>query len=179
MLIRTACEADREAIAEVQTESWKDTYAKELPASYREHRLGVDHARHWATVVMEESDVVLVAETSQRPTGARIDGFIAVWCRPEPFIDNLHVRPSCRSQGLGGALMRDAVRRLVQAGHKSAYLWVVASNSDAIRFYQRLGGVESARADKDLFEHPAPHIKMTWTDLSVPGLQERAPQPDN
>jgi ribosomal protein S18 acetylase RimI-like enzyme len=98
-----------------------------------------------------------------------IIGFIAVWCRPNPFIDNLHVKPSRRSNKVGSTLLKSAARRLMQLGHRTAYLWVVASNERALRFYTRLGGVCSDRAMKNLFGHEVPNIKVEWSDISVIG----------
>ena len=160
MTIRTARDTDRAAIASVQTESWQDTYADQLPAAYRNSGLEADLHAHWKSTTMEPGDLVLVSETD----GA-IEGFIAVWCRPDPFIDNLHVRPAARSGGLGAALMREAARRLRGAGHDSAFLWVVADNTAAVRFYERLGGTITRQAEKDLFGHQALHLKVEWSAL--------------
>ena len=56
-------------------------------------------------------------------------------------VDNLHVVATAKRRGIGAALMRDAGgwlhRRHPELG---VYLWVLASNATARRFYQRLGG---------------------------------------
>ena len=120
-----------------------------------------DLQHHWSQVKIKPRDVVLVAEKEG------VIGFIAVWCRQDPFIDNLHVKPTSRSRGIGTALMRSAAQKLIRQGHTSAFLWVVSSNQRAIRLYERLGGVRTETALKNLFGHEVPNIKVVWPDISV------------
>jgi len=59
-----------------------------------------DFERHWSEIEIKDEDTVLVAEEDS------LVGFVAIWCRPIPFIDSLHVRPSHRSKRVGSALMK-------------------------------------------------------------------------
>lgn len=161
MKIRCARQPDLEQIAALHVESWRDAYAAVLPKQYLAEQLGADLLHHWRSANIRSSDVVLVAE------GAAIIGFIAVWCRPLPFIDNLHVKPGHRSKGVGSALMNSAARELVNLNHESAYLWVVESNRRAIHFYRKLGGVSTDRKIKNLFGHMVPNVKFVWPDITI------------
>ncbi len=161
MIIRPARQADLPAIAALQAESWQDSYTDVLPAAYLAKGITADLSGYWSQLEIQPQDVMLVAEQDG------MLGFIAVWCRPDAFIDNLHVRPAQRSKGVGRALMEAAARQLVQDGHRSAYLWVVASNLRAIAFYERLGGVHTAQAMKNLFGHQVLTVKLEWTDIAV------------
>lgn len=163
MNIRTAREADLPAIAALQAESWQDAYADVFPAAYLAHRVTGDLERHWRDLEIQPGDVVLVAEEDG------LIGFIAVWCRPDPYIDNLHVRPRLRSRGVGAALMQAAAQQLIQKGHRTAYLWVVESNKRAVRFYERLGGLCTDQAAQDLYGHKVSTVKVEWADISVIG----------
>ena len=116
---------------------------------------------HWSNVEILNDDVVLVAEEQE------IVGFITVWCRPIPFIDNLHVKPSHRSQNVGTALMKAAAEALLMKGNKTGYLWVFYNNEKAIRFYERLGGVQRESTMKDIFGHDLLSKKIEWDDLST------------
>jgi ribosomal protein S18 acetylase RimI-like enzyme len=161
MIIRSARDSDLPAIAALQAQSWQDTYSDVFPAAYLAHGITGDLERHWRELEILPGDVVLVAEEDG------MIGFIAVWCRPAPYIDNLHVKPSLRSTGVGSALMNAATEQLIQQGHRTAYLWVVESNKRAIQFYERLGGVCTERAIKDLFGHKVSTVKIEWPDISV------------
>ena len=159
MQIRPAQQSDLEPIAALHAESWRDAYSDVLPKQYLADQLGADLLHHWRTAEIRSSDVLLVAEDHG------IIGFIAVWCRPEPFIDNLHVKPANRSERVGSSLMKSAAKTLIQSGHKTAHLWVVESNQRAIHFYERLGGVCTDRELKKLFGHMVPNVKVVWSDI--------------
>jgi ribosomal protein S18 acetylase RimI-like enzyme len=161
MLVRSIRRSDRPHIAALQIDSWRDSYTEALPETYLTGQLAEDLEHHWHKVQIQPQDIVLVAEEKG------IIGFIAVWCRPHPYIDNFHVKPSKRSKGVGSRLMASAARHIIRQGHQTAYLWVVESNTQAIQFYERLGGVCTAHALKKLFGHKVPSVKIVWSDISV------------
>ncbi len=171
MKIRAATSNDFPAIAHIQSASWKDAYRGILPDDYLRDQVSADVARHWAEIEITHDDVVLVAENDKAL------GFIAVWCRPEPLIDNLHVLPNARSRGTGAQLMVAAAGELLQRAHRNAYLWVMAGNLRAIHFYERLGGVQAESAVKRFFGNDVANVKIVWDDLSVietSGREQRA-----
>ena len=159
--IRRAGSRDLPAIAAIHAASWKDAYRGILPDNYLRHGVVVDLQRHWQTVELRPDDVILVADDNG------IAGFVAVWCRPEPFIDNLHVTPEMRSRGLGRALLEAAAACLMQMGRSTAYLWVLEANRRALAFYEGLGGMRLETANKPVFGHLLPSVKVQWSDLSV------------
>jgi ribosomal protein S18 acetylase RimI-like enzyme len=161
MRIRHATPSDFQHIAAIHIESWKDSYADVLPARFLAEQINRALTTYWNEIKIHEEDIVLVSEEDL------LVGFIAVWCRPIPFIDNLHVRPSHRSKRLGTALLKSAAKKLIRKGHKTAYLWVFENNKKAIKFYQRLGGVQQEQAGKNIFGYEIPSRKMVWNDLSV------------
>jgi ribosomal protein S18 acetylase RimI-like enzyme len=160
MEIRPATEDDLPAIASIHSASWRDAYSEFLPAEYLAGQVDQDLQAYWEQQEIHPQDVVLVADTKDGPVG-----FVAVWCRPSPFIDNLHVSPSLRSRGIGAALMRAAAGRLMARGHTTAHLWVFESNLAAIRFYERLGAERTTRARKEFFGQSVLCVRMEWSDL--------------
>jgi ribosomal protein S18 acetylase RimI-like enzyme len=151
-------------IASIHTRSWRDAYAGILPADYLRDQVQQDLQAYWVQREILPQDVVLVADTTDGPVG-----FIAVWCRPSPFIDNLHVLPSMRSRGIGAALMEAAAGQLAARGHSTAYLWVFERNEAAIRFYQRLGAVVGKQEMKEVFGHRVLSVRMESSDLGAMG----------
>jgi len=161
MKIRRATQSDLQAIAAIHAESWKDSYSDVLPAEFLAGQIDRDLARHWSEIEIQNEDIVLVAEKDS------LVGFVAVWCRPIPFIDNLHVRPFHRSKKVGSALMKAVAKELINKGYKTGYLWVFESNGKAIRFYERLGGAQKEQARKTIFGYEVLSRKIEWDDLSV------------
>lgn len=161
MNIRPALKTDLPNIIALHIESWKDAYSNILPEEYLNSKLTSDLKQHWAGVKFTPEDVILVAEDHE------LTGFIAVRCRPDPFIENLHVKLSHRSKKIGSTLMKSAARRLAQQGHQTAYLWVLESNTRAIQFYEKLGGILTSQSVKNFFGHELMTIKIEWADISV------------
>jgi len=58
---------------------------------------------------------------------------------PIGAIQNLGVIPAYRGQGLGRALVRQALHGFYEAGLRRAYLEVTAENSGAVRLYRNVG----------------------------------------
>ncbi len=163
MIIRAADRRDFPAIAAIHATSWQTAYRHALPDAYLAGQVVEDLANHWRNIEVRDQDVVLVAEDDA------VRGFIAVWCRPDADIDNLHVLPDYRSAGMGAKLMAAAGAILMANGHRTAHLTVVDGNDRAIRFYERLGGARTGRCDIDIFGTPVPSIGMAWNDLSLIG----------
>lgn len=159
MKIRPFTHAD--AGAALHIESWRDAYRGLLPDDYLVDGVAEDLNRQWQDARPRPCDVVLIAETDE------VVGFIAVWCRPDAFIENLHVRPGVRSGGIGEALMAAAAGRLMDLGQSSAHLWVFEANARALGFYERLGGVRSACEVKTVHGNSLTSVKIVWNDLSV------------
>lgn len=162
--IRPARAADAEAIAEVHAASWRDVYQDTMPAGYLRDRALADLTRHWRETELRADEVILVATI-----GDEVVGFIAIYRRPEhgptPYLDNLHVRPSNRSGGLGGRLLIEAANQLRRLGENTLYLWLVDGNDAAQRFYERLGGLPTERSSKEVFGVPLKTLKIEWDDL--------------
>ena len=161
MKIRPAAQSDLKEIAAIHAASWKDAYSEVFPAEFLVGQIDRQFSSYWSEISIKTDDIVLVAEKDS-PVG-----FIAVWCRPTPFIDNLHVKPSCRSNKIGSALMKAAARELIDRGHRTGYLWVFENNEKAIRFYERLGGVKKEKERKTVFGYRVPSRKIEWDDLGV------------
>jgi len=161
MKIRRATRSDLQDLAAIHIESWRDTYSAVFPEAFLAGQIERHFTEHWRKIEIQNEDIVLVVEENS------IVGFAAVWCRPTPFIDNLHVRPSQRSKKIGFTLMKAVAKELIHKGHKTAYLWVFESNERAIRFYERLGGVQKEQSVKTVFGYNVLSRKIEWDDLSM------------
>ena len=160
--IRAATDHDRPAIAAFHADSWRDAYQGMLPDDYLAGPVNDDLLTKWNSREITDRDVLLIAEQA-----SHFVGFIAVWCQPDPFVDNLHVKPSLRSSGLGTSLMARAAETLLADGHSTMTLDVFTSNKRAISFYERLGGQQGHREIKELFGNPVELVTIGWTDLTT------------
>jgi ribosomal protein S18 acetylase RimI-like enzyme len=161
--LRRAHRRDASAIAALHAASWRSAYRDVLPARRLGPPLDDDRRRRWRSMLARARarDVVLVADD-----GERLLGFIAVWVDARgAYIDNLHVDPARRGNGIGAALLRKAARHLVRTGTRQAVLWVYVANTEAVRFYERQGGVATRRAFDRFLRSQQPCHNMVWRRL--------------
>ncbi|GHO64129.1 hypothetical protein KSC_030210 [Ktedonobacter sp. SOSP1-52] len=87
---------------------------------------------------------VLIAEQAERAVGyalVAVHGGSDTWQTPDQVakLETLSVLPDARSSGIGSALMHAVYEELQQAEITEIMVNVIASNKDALRFYERHG----------------------------------------
>lgn len=157
---------DAEAIGTLQAESWRAAYRGIMPDEFLdaeaiEHRcsawrerLAVETDRRWLVKAHDEDgDLVgfaCVELDADREWGA--------------LLDNLHVRPDRKGQGIGRRLF-DASREwsFEQLGHRGIYLWVIEANLEAQQFYSHIGGTIAERKVTDVVGVvTVPALRYIW-----------------
>jgi ribosomal protein S18 acetylase RimI-like enzyme len=140
IMIRPARPADARAIARLDIETWRATYAAVLSADYL---VGLSPSRRefgWRMAILREPRDVLVA--------ADLDGMVRGFgsCGPSRSdrrfpgeVFTLYVAPDWQNQGIGRRLLIALFRRLAASGLDAAIIWVLRDNP-ARFFYERLGG---------------------------------------
>jgi len=165
LVIRPATPPDHAAIAALHIRSWQTAYAGTLPDAVLARDVPEGLTARWHSYTSQDRDLVLIARDA--PPGGALLGFAAVWCRPEPYLDNLHVDPAAKGRGVGRALMREIGRRLRDRGETTLSLMVFQANTAARAFYARLGGRETGRCDERPFGHRVTGVRVAWDDLTA------------
>ena len=170
MNIRQATRQDAEFIARLHAESWRIAYRRILSDEFLDKQVAQDRQDVWRQrfTAPKDNQMVLVAEANRE-----LCGFVCAYGREDAqwgtFIDNLHVRPECRRQGIGRRLMREIARwsrwHYPDAG---LYLSVVEANLPARRFYEALGAMNQ---ESWLWEPPSggkvTALRYVWRDLDA------------
>lgn len=160
LIIRDAERSEFPALAALQIRSWRDVYRGIMPDAYLDDEIDRDLNARWEALRPGGDDLVLIADEGG------IRGFVTVWCQPQPFIDNLHVEPGKRSEGIGSRLMRAAAHRLLQNRYERVSLYVAAKNHRASAFYRKLGGrFGDVQSVHQQFGGNVDAIEIVWDDL--------------
>jgi GNAT superfamily N-acetyltransferase len=138
--IRPARADDARAIARLDVETWRTTYAGVLSADYL---VGLSARRRefgWRMAILREPRDVRVAVD----LAGEIQGFGSCGpCRSERRfpgeVFTLYVAPDWQNRGIGRRLLIALFQRLVASGLDAAIIWVLQDNP-ARFFYERLGG---------------------------------------
>jgi L-amino acid N-acyltransferase YncA len=141
--IRLATAADADGVAAVHVRSWQAAYRGHLPDNVLDGFSVDRRARFWRSFIgagRSGEHVYVVVEQGT------VCGFAhAGACRDSAApartgeISSIYLAPEVWGTGLGRALMRTCVDRLVEDGHREAVLWVLVTNDRARRFYEAAG----------------------------------------
>lgn len=133
---------DTQAIAALHTQSWRQTYRGILRNEYLDGNIAKERHLVWQKrlAAPAANQRILIAEED-----GQLVGFSCLFLDEDPqlgtLIDNLHVVPALKGQGIGLGLMREAARQVIpQATQPGFYLMVYEANRPAVQFYDRVGG---------------------------------------
>ncbi|GAB6263557.1 GNAT family N-acetyltransferase [Photobacterium sp. R1] len=144
LTIQDATFDDHQAIADLHIQNWQMVYRHDLSEQYLTQDIHQDRKQVWhqrLILPMEKRHILVAKQDNQ------LCGFICIELDAHPelgtLIDNLHVSPQTKGQGVGKLLLKTAAGIIDQkAQGQGIYLEVLASNLPAIGFYQRVGGTE-------------------------------------
>lgn len=138
---------DVASIAELHARSWRMTYAHRFPIEHVRDHLLQEHAALWRDRLMRADDPAMrIWKACPDMANGSLAGFVCALSGADGILlDNLHVAAEWQGQGIGRALFH-RVRDWASALDPEAalYLWVLAHNVRARRFYDRLGGLAGA-----------------------------------
>ncbi|HYV98345.1 MAG TPA: GNAT family N-acetyltransferase [Gemmatimonadaceae bacterium] len=173
-MIRPATLADALAIARLHAENWRTTYRGAYSDSFLDGNVYANRERVWRErlVIPNERQAAFLAERN----GALL-GFVCAFGDHDPtwgtLIDNLHVAASERGTGLGRRLM-DRAFEWSRTNYPSSgvYLWVLFNNTNAMRFYEHLGGRDVGGATKEAPDgQPVDARRYVWEAGAIPRLR--------
>lgn len=120
-----------DAVARIWHVGWGDGHLGHVPPELVRHR----NAEQFVSRARERLESLWVAESH-----GRIAGFVVV---KHDEVEQLYVDRTARGTGVAATLLRKAEAEIRRAGHRQAWLAVVAGNRRARAFYSRLGWRDS------------------------------------
>jgi GNAT superfamily N-acetyltransferase len=144
MLIREAIASDIEGITQWHTESWRKAYRGILSDAFLDGDLIGDRRTLWQERFERPAaqQSIVVAETGGVLVGfaCSFGSYDVTW---GSLLENLHVGPNHKGAGIGAQLVAHVAQWCTRTqATDGLHLWVLAGNTAAQGFYQRLGGRE-------------------------------------
>ncbi|GAC1345618.1 MAG: GNAT family N-acetyltransferase [Acetobacteraceae bacterium] len=162
--VRRAVPDDAAGIAAVHVGAWRSAYAGLLPEDFLTglslprqammYQAGIVAGR--VACVAEDSDRIIGFSTAGRARAALADG----------EIETLYVLDDWRERGIGRSLLQSSARRLVRAGCRSAFVWVLRDNPSRW-FYQHLGGRQAAESMVHVAGAAIPQTAYVWDPIDL------------
>ncbi|MGH6982511.1 MAG: GNAT family N-acetyltransferase [Stellaceae bacterium] len=166
--VRQAGPEDVEAIARIEVETWRATYAGMLPDRVL---VGMSEKRQrgaWQGLVRYRPGDVMVAEDAE----AGIVGFGNCGSQRDatlPYageIFTLYVTPDAQNRGIGKQLTSALFERLIHNDKRSALIWVIRANPSRF-FYEHLGGKFILTRRIKVGGEPVDAVAYGWPDLAA------------
>ena len=166
--IRPAALSDASAIADIQVETWRDTYAGTIPDRTLLGLSRTSHSENWRRILRDvrADSITRVAEGPD----SRVVGFAnAGRARPTNLphdgeVYTLYVLPDHQGAGYGRGLLGALFSALSAAGCRSALVWVLAGNP-ARFFYEAMGGTLVATREEPFHGVVLSECAYGWPDL--------------
>ncbi len=164
--VRPARLEDARAIARIEVETWRSTYAGMLPDRVLLNMSERRQTASWSSFLRHRPDDVMVATS-----GNAIIGFGNCGTQRDSTIRfageiyTLYLSPDRQGEGSGRALLNCLFQRLVQTGHATALAWVVKANP-ARFFYERLGGQQIMHRPIPVGGQPVDAVAYGWRNLT-------------
>ena len=138
--IRRGNEEDSEVISRIHAESWKSAYKGMVPEEYLKDLKDDFWALNFKKWISEDMVKVKIIYVDFKAAGVIAYGK----SRDEKFNDyaevwSFYLRPEYFRKGLGTTLMKSVLCEMCDEGYKHCYLWVLETNNNARRFYEKIG----------------------------------------
>ena len=168
--IRRAEPADAQAIASVQTTSWRTTYAGVVPDEFLAnmdvgrraavwHTGLTDSTRRHCYFVAEDADGQVVGFASGGPER---DG--------DPIykgeLTAIYLLDSYQRQGIGKRLVQAVAGWLHEHHYHTMLIWVLAGNTSGIQFYEAIGGQRIGSKNIVMGGETLEEYSYGWLDLT-------------
>jgi ribosomal protein S18 acetylase RimI-like enzyme len=168
--IRPGRTADAQGIARVYVDAWRSAYAGIIPNSVLVRMSEQAQTLQWSQQLARRSggETVVVAELAGHGVigfGSCGDGRHAALPQAGE-IYTLYVAPEHQERGVGRAVLLQLFEALVDRGHNSAMVWVLALNP-ARFFYEAMGGRRIAEKRERLWNALLPQVAYGWDDLRL------------
>jgi GNAT superfamily N-acetyltransferase len=156
LCVRSANDADVEAVARLHVRAWQSAYQGQMPAELLAGLDPAQRARMWRRVVFGLGHGLEVATRASEVVGfCHLMRSRDVDTLPHVGeISSIYVAPEHWGAGIGRALLESSVERALRRRYRTLTLWVLAFNASARSFYERLGFApdgESKQEDRGSF----------------------------
>ena len=135
---------DQEGMAKIKVDSWQHTYKNIIDQKYLDSLNYKEQNNKYIDSFDEYKSTVLVAEDTNNH---EIIGYACFSTEANEFADSelisLYLDPKHTKKGIGTSLFREVTKELKKYNKKTMMLWCLKDNKNAIKFYEKLGGIKA------------------------------------
>jgi GNAT superfamily N-acetyltransferase len=165
LTIREADIEDAAAIARVQVESWKTTYAGIVSEAFLASLNQEDRMRSWQEQILTRNVTIFVAEDELSVFSFAAGGELREKLHQyDAELYAIYLLRERQMQGVGRTLCLALASALKTKGFTSMLVWVLEQNS-SVSFYERLGAVQIERKAINIGGADLQELAFGWPSL--------------
>ena len=134
---------DQMQMAHIKIDGWRGTYDGIVASKYLVNMNYEEQAERFYRSFDEYKYRVLVAVR-----GNEVLGYSCFDPKERSFkydaeLESLYIKPTEKGKGIGSALFLETAKELLSEGRRNMIIWCLKDNTNAIKFYEKLGGIKS------------------------------------
>ena len=134
---------DQEQMARIKIDGYRNTYAGIIASTYLKGMDVKEQTERYYRSFDEYKDRVLVAVR-----GNEVLGYSCLDPKDDSFkydseLVSLYIKKDAQHKGVGKALFLETAKELLSLGKRNMIIWCLKDNTNAIKFYESLGGIKS------------------------------------
>ena len=134
---------DQIQMARIKIDGWRDTYDSIIAEKYLKGMDYKEQAERFMRSFEEYKERVLVAVRDNEVLGYSCFDPKEQSFKYDSELVSLYIRNDEHHKGIGTALVKETAKYLFSLGKRNMIIWVLKGNDNAIRFYEKLGGIRS------------------------------------
>jgi ribosomal protein S18 acetylase RimI-like enzyme len=168
MTYRKVKNNEAKQIAELHAKSWQVAYKGILSDDYLDNQVLPNRLQVWTERFAKRQNNRFIYVAVEKDI---IKGFVCVYGNDDPkwgaLIDNLHVLPELKGQGIGKLLMEAAAKWIAEKyPNPNFYLWVYEANHASRGFYKKIGGENVELAVYENADGGSSNVlRYVWSEL--------------
>ena len=134
---------DQKQMARIKIDDWRETYDKIIASKYLKGMDYYEQTERFYRSFEEYKYRVLVAVRDNEVLGYSCFDPKEKAFKYDSELESLYIKNNEQNKGIGKALFKETAKELLTQGRKNMIIWCLKGNDDAIKFYERLGGIKA------------------------------------
>ena len=134
---------DQIQMAHIKIDGWRGTYDQIIAEKYLNGMDYEEQAERYFRSFEEYKDKVLVAVRDNEVLGYSCFNPMELSFKYDSELESLYIKNSEHHKGIGSALFKETAKELLSLGRRNMIIWCLKDNTNAIKFYEKLGGIRS------------------------------------
>ena len=138
---------DQEQMAKIKIDGWMNTYDRIIASKYLKTLDYKKQTERYIASFDEYKDLVFVAVRGEEVLGYSCFHYYDRDNKFDSELVSLYIKQEHQGKKIGTNLLKETAKELLSKGKNNMIIWCLSENTDAIKFYEKLGGKKVIEKD--------------------------------